>query len=123
MQPRTTDPRTVRTSDINPVPGVEVDDAPAAVEQAYEHPEKTGHPDGVPHDIVGRLALVCVAIAGLGVFAYFAFGVIAAVVIGAVALWLMTRGMGKKARRERTAEAVHEVVGPHPPDDGQRPEL
>lgn len=88
---------------------------PADVEQAFDHPERVGHPDGVPHDVVARLAIGIVILAGVGVLAYLALGAIAAVVIGVFTLWLVLRGLPKKARVERTHEAAVEAATPHPP--------
>ena len=73
------------------------------------------YPDGVPHDVVGRTALAAVLLAGVGVFAYFFFGIWIAVAIGAVALWLLLHGVTKRSRRERTEEAVVEAITPHGP--------
>jgi hypothetical protein len=88
---------------------------PEDVQHVYAHPEKVGHPDGVPHDIVGRTAIGLVIVAGVGVFAYLAFGAIVAVLAGIAALWLVWRGLPKKARAERTHEAIVEAHTPHPP--------
>ncbi len=96
------------TAEGQPAPG-----APPAVEAAYEHPEKVGHPDGVPHDVVGRTALTAVLVSGVGVIAYFAFGALVAIPLALITLFLMLRGLPRKARQERTNDAVQEIEGPH----------
>jgi hypothetical protein len=88
---------------------------PGDVAPADEHPERVGNPDGVPHDIVGRVAVGIVIFAGVGVLAYLAFGIIPATLIAIVTLWLVMRGIPKKARRERREEAAIEAMTPHPP--------
>ena len=88
---------------------------PGDVHKVYEHPEKAGHPDGVPHDIVLRTAFGAVLVTLVGAFAYLAFGIIVAVIVAAVTLWLVWRGVPRKARIERTHEAAVEAVTPHPP--------
>ncbi|HVV85537.1 MAG TPA: hypothetical protein VHE35_20900 [Kofleriaceae bacterium] len=102
----------VRPGVTPPVPDPEYAKVPVAVERALQHPEKVGHPDGVPHDIVGRVAVACFLVAGIGVLAYFAFGIVIACLIGVVCLWALLRGTPRKARIERTVGAIHAVVHP-----------
>jgi Flp pilus assembly protein TadB len=116
MQPRThdrLDPVRAGHSPVEPYPDRE--SVPEAVERVFDHPEKVGNPDGVPHDVVGRIALGLVVVAAVGVFSWLAFGVIAAIVVGLIAMFLVFRGLPTRARRERTEEAVHEAYTPHPP--------
>lgn len=107
------------TGSHHPVPPGSVDPfpdrehVPAEVEQAFDHPEKVGHPDGVPHDVVGRVALSAVFLAAIGVFAYFAFGVWIALTVGVVAIWILLRGLPRQARKERTVEAFHDIDDLH----------
>ena len=86
---------------------------PHEVEKAFDHPEKVGHPDGVPHDVVGRVALSAVLLAGLAAISYFAFGLWIALTVGVVALWILFRGLPRQARKERTEEAFHDVDAVH----------
>ena len=119
MQPRTfergvpREPPRVGTAD-NRVEAHEDARMPADVAHVYEHPERVGNPDGVPHDIVGRVAVALVVLAGVGVITYLALGIIPAILIGFVAMWLVLRGVPKKARRERNEEAAVEAMTPHP---------
>lgn len=73
---------------------------------AVAHPEKVGHLDGVPHDIVGFLAYAVVALAGLTAVAYLLGGPTVALSIGLVAGALVILRLVRRARRERIVEAV-----------------
>jgi Flp pilus assembly protein TadB len=110
---REPDDRRASQSPVEPYP--DRASVPADVEAAFDHPERVGHPDGVPHDIVGRTALGLVVTAAVGVLAWLMLGAIAAVLLGALALFLVFRGLPRRARRERTEEARVEAHTPHPP--------
>jgi hypothetical protein len=119
LPPVSTDHPAIITADHPAVPPGAVepfpdrDHVPAEVEHAFDHPEKVGHPDGVPHDVVGRIAISSVLLAAIGVFAYFAFGLWIALTVGVVAAWILFHGLPRRARKERTTEAFHDVHDVH----------
>ena len=117
MQSHTYDRRVSRDpayrTDGSLVPVGEPARMPGDLAKVYEHPERVGKPDGVPHDIVGRVAVGLVILAGVGVLAYLAFGAVVAVLAGIVTLWLVARGLPRKARRERSVEAAYDALAPH----------
>ena len=92
-------------------------DPRGAVAAAVAHPEKVGHVDGIPHDVIGLLAVICVVTVGLTLLAFLMFGGLVALVVGVAGAWLMMRRLPRRARREQVAEAVAEL--PVPPADGR----
>lgn len=76
------------------------------IEAAIEHPEKVGHPDRVPHDIVGFLAYAIVVLAAITLISYLVGGPVAAFVVGGGAGGLAMVSLLRRSRRERVAEAV-----------------
>lgn len=73
---------------------------------AVEHPEKVGHPDGVPHDVIGIAAYVTVLIAAATIIAWLTVGAWLAVPIAIVGAVVLMRSLPKRARRERRVEAI-----------------
>ena len=91
------------------------------VRVAYEHPEKVGKPDGVPHDIIGMLAYGIVLLSAASLIAWLWVGLWLAVLVFVGAGYAMVRGLPGRSRRERDVEArgnvveyVHNHEHPHP---------
>lgn len=106
------------TTAPNPAPNPQVPE-PVPLEVAIDHPEKVGHPDGVPHDIVGLLMLGCVVLAAAMTAAYFVVGLGLAIAVAVIGVVVLFRNLPRRARRERRTEAVDEAA--HHGHDAHRP--
>ena len=104
MQPLTEAPPPTAAA-YHPSPGRH-DPADVPLKVAIEHPEKVGHPDGVPHDIIGLAAYLSILLAGASLIAWLVVGVWLAVAIMVLGVFLIMRNLPKRARRERREEAI-----------------
>lgn len=82
------------------------DPADVPLRVAVEHPEKVGHPDGVPHDVIGIAAYVSVMIAAVTVITWLWVGLWLAIPLAIVGFVVLLRNLPKRARRERKEEAI-----------------
>ena len=81
------------------------DPSTATVERAEAHPEKSGRLDGIPHDVMGILAVGCVLLAAATVAGYLLSGVVLAALVAVTGAALGMRSLVRRSRRERTEEA------------------
>lgn len=83
---------------------------PVPRQVAYEHPEKTGHPDGIPHDVIGMLAYGIALLAGATLITWLWLGVWAALAVAFVAGFFMLKGLPSRSVREREQEVPAHVA-------------
>lgn len=90
-----------------------IDPANVPLRVAVAHPEKVGHPDGVPHDVIGIAAYFSVMIAAITVISWLSVGAWLAIPLAVLGILLLTRGLAKRSRRERKEEAVAAALHLH----------
>ena len=86
------------------------DPANVPVGLAVEHPEKVGHPDGVPHDIIGITGFFAIILGAATLVAWLSVGMWLAIPIAVIGLVFLMSRLSRRASRERTEEAVDTVL-------------
>ena len=105
MQPISPDPIESEVAAYHPSPGRH-DPADVPLRVAIEHPEKVGHPDGVPHDIIGLAAYLSILLAGATLIAWLVVGIPLAIAVAVVGAIVILRSLPRRARRERREQAI-----------------
>ena len=86
------------------------DPADVPVGLAVDHPEKVGHPDGAPHDIIGITGLLAIMLGAATLGAWLSVGLWLAIPLALVGLIVLMSRLSRRANRERTEEAVDTVL-------------